>query len=90
MNWLVDNFRWVVVRNWGALVALVGAMLIHGAFVSDVRPLVLIVAGTSKLLFIGLVVTRGRRYLRGQAGIAVALDSVLVLLFAAYLVAART
>jgi len=35
----------IVVRNWGALVALVGAMLIYGAFSPASRPLVLTVAG---------------------------------------------
>jgi len=49
----------IVVRNWGALIALVGAMLIYGAFHSPVRPLVLTVAGLSKVIFIGLVLTHG-------------------------------
>ena len=30
----------IVVRNWGALIALVGAMLVYGAFRPAVRPLV--------------------------------------------------
>ena len=35
----------IVVRNWGALIALVGAMLIYGAFNPATRPLVLTIAG---------------------------------------------
>ena len=35
----------IVVRNWGALIALVGAMLIYGAFHPASRPLVLTVPG---------------------------------------------
>ena len=35
----------IVVRNWGALIALVGGMLIYGAFNPPVRTLVLTVAG---------------------------------------------
>ena len=38
----------IVVRNWGALIALVGAMLIYGARKPAVRPLALTVAGASK------------------------------------------
>jgi hypothetical protein len=79
----------IVVRNWGALIALVGAMLIYGAFNPPARPLVLTVAGLSKLVFIALVLAQGGRYLGHQAGIAIAVDSVMVLLFALYLVAAR-
>ena len=38
----------IVVRNWGALIALIGARLIYGAFNPASRPLVLTVAGISK------------------------------------------
>jgi hypothetical protein len=49
----------IVVRNWGALIALVGAMLIYGAYTPPVRRLVLSVAGLSKLVFIVLVLSQG-------------------------------
>lgn len=126
MNWIIGNFKWVmvasgaltctmiyaafapqaaltatfgetlqgplaeiVVRNWGALISLVGLMLIYGAFNVSVRPLVLVVAGTSKLIFIALVLAQGSRFLGQQAGIAIAVDAVWVALFAAYLLATR-
>ena len=126
MNWIVGNFKWVmvasgaltctmiyaafapqaaltatfgetlqgplaeiVVRNWGALISLVGLMLIYGAFNVSVRPLVLVVAGTSKLIFIALVLAQGSRFLGQQAGIAIAVDAVWVALFAAYLLVTR-
>ena len=79
----------IVVRNWGALIALVGAMLIYGAFNPPVRPLVLTVAGLSKLIFIGLVLAFGRPISGGQAGLSVGIDLLMVALFAAYLVRAR-
>ena len=78
----------IVVRNWGALITLIGAMLIYGAFHVSVRSLVLIVAGVSKLTFIVLVLSHGARYLGQQAGVSIAVDLVMVLLFAAYLIAA--
>jgi len=79
----------IVVRNWGALIALVGAMLIYGAYHPPIRPLVLIVAGLSKLIFIALVLAYGSQYLGHQAGIAIVIDSVMVALFAGYLVGVR-
>jgi hypothetical protein len=80
----------LVVRNWGALIALIGGMLIYGAFNPLHRPLVLVVAGVSKVVFIVLVLSEGGRYLGYQAGVAIAIDSVMVLLFAWYLIAARS
>jgi hypothetical protein len=80
----------VVVRNWGALIALVGLMLIYGAFNPPVRPLVLTVAGVSKAVFIGLVLSQGGRYLGHQAGVAVAVDAVMVVVFGWYLLGTGT
>jgi len=77
----------IVVRNWGALIALVGAMLVYGAYHPPVRTLVLVVAAASKLVFISLVLSHGRRYL-SKAGLAVAVDSLAVVLFAIYLASA--
>lgn len=78
----------LVVRNWGGVIAGGGAMLIYAAFNPEWRPLVLIFTGAGKLMFIGLVLAHGGKYLRRQAGIAVVLDSIMVALFAAYLAAA--
>src|SRR5215208_5971060 len=66
----------IVVRNWGALITLVGAMLIYGAFNPQVRSFALTIAGASKLVFIALVLPHGGRYLGHQAGIAIAIDLV--------------
>jgi hypothetical protein len=78
----------IVVRNWGVLITLVGAMLIHGAFTPASRQLVLVVAGLSKLAFISLVLAFGRQYL-GRAGIAVVFDACTAALFVAYLLHCR-
>ncbi len=77
----------IVVRNWGALIGLVGAMLVHGAFAPKSRSLILVVACVSKAIFIGLVLIYGQRYL-ARAGVAVVGDSVMVVLFALYLLGA--
>ncbi len=79
----------VVVRNWGALITLIGVMLIYGAFKPTDRPLILTLAGISKLMFIGLILAQGSRYLGQQAGVAIAIDLVMVALFVVYLVGVR-
>jgi hypothetical protein len=78
----------IVVRNWGVLIGLIGAMLIYGAYDPPARPLILIVAGISKLVFISLILAYGRQYL-GKAGLAVGIDLMWVVLYVAYLVGTR-
>lgn len=71
----------VVVRNWGALIALVGAALVYGAYEPLHRAPILIFAGASKLVFIALMLSIGRRYLTGRAATAVTIDCVALVLF---------
>lgn len=78
----------IVVRNWGMLIGLMGAMLIYGAFHIAARPLILTVAGVSKVTFIVLILLLGRPFLSHQAGIAVVSDVIQVSLFLGYLLAA--
>ena len=79
----------VVVRNWGGLIAISGAMLIYGALHPSVRRFALCSASAGKVLFIALVLTSGRQFLGYQAGVAVVADTLMVLLFAAYLAGGR-
>ncbi len=74
----------IIVRSWGALIALIGAMLIYGAFRPHVRTLVLTVAGLSKAIFISLILIHGTKYL-DKVGIVVVVDSLMIVLFIAYL-----
>jgi hypothetical protein len=60
-------------------------MLLHGAFDPGSRRVALLVAGASKLTFIGLVLAQGGRHFGFQAGVAAAVDGVMVLLLAKYL-----
>jgi len=78
----------IVVRNWGALIGLIGVMLIYGAYDPPGRPFIVSIAGLSKLVFIGLVLTQGRQFLSYQAGVAVVIDAVWVALFIVYLIGA--
>jgi len=77
----------LVVRNWGVLIFLVGAMLIYGAFTPAVRPLVLTIAAASKIVFITLVLANG--FARGQAAVSLAVDFVMVIIFLASVVTRR-
>jgi len=77
----------IVVRNWGVLIGLMGALLIYGAFNPGVRFLVLTVAGLSKVAFITLILISGRQFLGSQAGTAVMSDVLQVAAFALYMVA---
>ncbi|ELS33978.1 hypothetical protein [Pseudanabaena biceps] len=78
----------IIVRNWGALITLVGATQIYGAFKPLSRSLIVIISIVSKLTFVSLVLIYGRQYL-GQAGIAVVIDLLIVGLFVVYLVGDR-
>ena len=79
----------IVVRNWGILVGLMGLLLIHGAFNEPARRVALVVAGASKVAFIALVLSIGQQFLHFQVGVAVAIDTIMVTLFALYLVSTR-
>ena len=53
----------IIVRSWGALITLVGIMLIYGAFRPRERLLILTIAGSSKGFFVGLLILYGSSYL---------------------------
>jgi len=71
----------VVVRNWGALIALIGGMLIYGAYKIEVRNLVLTVAVLSKITFIILVISNGFAV---KLLSAITFDAILILIFFTY------
>jgi hypothetical protein len=75
----------MIVRNWGALIALVGAMLIYGAYSQANRSLALVVASISKSAFVALNLIYGQAYLSVSLP-ALVFDSILVVLFLSYLV----
>jgi hypothetical protein len=78
----------IVVRHWGALVGLFGLMLVYGAFKESVRRMVLLTTATGKAIFISLVLSQGQHF-ASQAGAGIVLDTIAVLLFAAYLISSR-
>ncbi|MBM9548039.1 hypothetical protein JWG40_13485 [Leptospira sp. 201903074] len=74
----------IIVRNWGALIALVGGMLVYGAYNEPNRNLVLVVASISKSTFVILNLIYGSAYF-AKSGVALVFDSILVIIFVLYL-----
>ena len=78
-----------LMRSWGALVATSGLFLVYAGFNPDVRQAALVVVGAGKLAFVLLLLTQAGRPLKGQALVAVVVDGLMVLIFAAYLFATQ-
>ena len=78
----------IVVRNWGALITLVGAMLIYGAYVPVHRRLILTVASVSKVIFISLILIHGNQFL-SVAAPALVFDTLVVILYVMFLISSR-
>ncbi len=74
-------------ENWGALIGLMGLLLICGAFVEECRVIAICIAGASKVIFIALVLSLGRPFLQFDVGVAIVVDIVVVAVLAAYLIA---
>lgn len=74
----------IIVRNWGALIALTGGMLVYGAYNEPNRNLILVVSSISKSTFVLLNLIYGQSYLL-KSGVALVFDSILVIIFVSYL-----
>ncbi len=79
----------IVVRNWAALITLVGVALIYGAFNPGSRPLILALACASKAIFVGLSLFYASDQLGLQLAVSIVFDTVLIVLFGAWLLAHR-
>ena len=75
----------MVVRNWGALIALIGGMILYASNHPACRRFILWVTGISKIVFIWLVIAGGTQFLGHPIALAALVDIVIVLLFAGYL-----
>lgn len=75
----------VAVRGWGLLIALTGGMLLWAAFHPETRTLAIGVALISKVFYMGQLITRGGRFLKGMAGVSVVLDVIMATLLATWM-----
>lgn len=78
----------VIVRSWGVLITLIGAMLIYAAYSPIHRKLVLLVAALSKAALLVLIAGPGAQYAATASPVLV-LDGLMVVVFTLYLVSAR-
>jgi hypothetical protein len=77
----------LMVRGWGFLIALVGAMMLWAAFHPETRTLAAGAAISSKIFYIGALVAHRKRFLKGFAAVTVVVDLVMVALLGAWLAA---
>ena len=76
----------IVIRSWSALIGLIGAVLIYGAFSNKHRVFSIVVASLSKLIFVSLILLYGQEFL-GKAALAIGMDCVVIVLAVFFLVA---
>ena len=91
MEWIVAKMKWVMLLSGVLTLTMIYAAIDPQASLRSTfgETLEGPVAEISKLTFITLVLVHGTHYLGRQAGVAIAVDSIMVLLFAWYLLAAR-
>ena len=86
---LTEPLANLLVRCWGFLVFIMGALLIYGAFNEDSRMLCIITAGISKIGFLFLILIFGTDYF-DKLLITVIFDSIVVLILATYIVSSKS
>jgi len=74
----------VIVRSWGVLITLVGAMLIYAAYRPAHRQLVLLVAAVSKAALLALIAGPGSQYAATAIPVII-FDGLMVVIFSLYL-----
>ena len=85
---LTEPLANVVVRSWGFLVFLMGALLIYGALNPAFRKLCIVTAGVSKIGFLLLIFMFGSHYFDALR-VTVIFDSAVIVVFAIYLFASK-
>ena len=83
---LTEPLADLIVRSWGLLVFLMGALLIYGAFNEPSRRLCIIAVGASKIGFVLLIIMFGKQYVE-TLWITVLFDSMAVIVLGVYLFA---
>jgi hypothetical protein len=78
----------IVIRSWSALVGLIGAILIFGAFNEKHRVFSISIAAFSKIIFVLLILIYGQAFLV-KAAPAIVMDCVVIVLAVFFLVAVR-
>ncbi|MDC0053200.1 hypothetical protein OAK05_02940 [Gammaproteobacteria bacterium] len=85
---LTEPLANLVVRSWGFLVSIMGALLIYGAFNEGSRMQCIVTAGISKIGFLLLILIFGVAYI-DKLIVTVVFDSIVVLILATYVVCSK-
>ena len=75
----------ILIRSWSALVGLIGAVLIFGAFSEKHRVFSISLAVFSKIIFVSLMLIYGQAFL-GKAAPAVVMDCAVIVFAVLFLV----
>jgi hypothetical protein len=78
----------IIIRSWSALVGLIGAVLIFGAFSEKHRVFSISIAAFSKSIFVSLILVYGQTFL-GKTAPAIVMDCAVIVLAVVFLVAVR-
>ena len=78
----------IIIRSWSALVGLIGAVLIFGAFSEKHRVFAISIAAFSKIIFVSLILVYGQSFL-GKTAPAIVMDCAVIVLAVFFLVAVR-
>jgi hypothetical protein len=76
----------IVVRSWSALIGLMGAALIYGAYSEKNRIFSISIVAFSKIIFVSLMLLYGQEFI-GKAGMAITMDCIFIILSGFYLIA---
>jgi hypothetical protein len=76
----------IVVRSWSALIGLMGAALIYGAYSEKNRIFFTSIVAISKVVFVSLMLLYGQEFI-GKAGMAIIIDCIFIILAGSYLIA---
>ena len=85
---LTEPLASLVVRSWGFLVSIMGALLIYGAFNEDSRMLCAVTAGISKIGFLFLILLFGADYI-DALWITVVFDMLVITLLGIFIFSQR-
>ena len=85
---LTEPLANLLVRSWGFLVFIMGALLIYGAFNEETRLLCIITEGVSKVGFLLLIMIFGTNYIE-TLWVTAAFDTFVILILTTYVISSK-
>ena len=85
---LTEPLANLLVRSWGFLVFIMGALLIYGAFNEETRLLCIITAAVSKVGFLLLIMIFGTNYIE-TLWVTAVFDTFVILILTTYVISSK-